>query len=53
MISKIVGGLFILTGLFIVLGFPSIIHFQPERMGRAGVVIGIALIALGLFLMKI
>jgi hypothetical protein len=52
MLNKIVGGGTFLLGLLIVICFPSIIRYQPEGMGRAGIVIGLILIAVGLLLMK-
>jgi hypothetical protein len=33
-------------------GFPSIREYQPEEIARAGVLIGIILIGVGLYLLK-
>ncbi|MDI6798791.1 MAG: hypothetical protein QMD12_02225 [Candidatus Aenigmarchaeota archaeon] len=53
MVTKIIGAGSFLLGLLIVVGFPWIRTYQPESMARAGVLIGILLIVIGIFLMKI
>jgi hypothetical protein len=52
MLSKILGAGSFLLGLLIIIHFPDITRYQPESMGRAGILIGLILIAIGLYLMK-
>ncbi|MEM7821763.1 MAG: hypothetical protein QXX38_03065 [Candidatus Aenigmatarchaeota archaeon] len=52
MLNKIIGACLFSVGLLIVIGFPDITRYQPESMGRAGIILGLVLIILGLFLMK-
>ncbi|MCD6403050.1 MAG: hypothetical protein J7K98_01835 [Candidatus Aenigmarchaeota archaeon] len=52
-ITKIAGALCFVLGLTIVLFGPFAYKHQPKEMTGAIVVIGILLIGLGLFLMKI
>jgi hypothetical protein len=52
MLNQILGAGSFLLGLLIVIGFPSMTRYQPEGMGRAGIIIGLILIVVGLFLMK-
>jgi len=53
MVTKIIGAGSFLLGLLIVIGFPWVSQYQPEKMARGGVLIGILLIVIGIFLMKI
>ena len=50
--NKIAGAGAFLLGLLIVIGFPGMTRYQPEAMGRAGILIGLILIIAGLYLMK-
>jgi len=50
-LKKILGGICLLLGLSIVIFFPSEKEYQPEEMSISGVVIGIALIGIGLYLL--
>jgi hypothetical protein len=50
---KIIGAGCILLGFFLVVLFPDIPEFQSPSMGWAGVFIGIFLIALGIYLLKL
>lgn len=52
MVKQIIGAVSFFVGLLIVIGFPWIKDYQPEEMAKAGIVIGIALIAIGIYLMK-
>lgn len=52
MLSKIVGAGIFLLGLAIIMVFPGISDYQPEKMGKAGILIGLILLILGLYLMK-
>jgi hypothetical protein len=52
MIKKIFGAVSLVLGFLIIVGFPSIREYQPEAMSRAGVLIGIILIGIGLYLLK-
>jgi len=48
--NKLIGiGLFGL-GFLIIVGFPSVDKYQPERMSKAGVIIGLILAGIGLYL---
>jgi len=50
MIKKILGGLLILGGLFLLIGFPWVTKYQPEEMGKTGILIGIILLLIGIYL---
>jgi hypothetical protein len=52
MLNKIAGAGAFLLGLLIVIGFPDMTRYQPEGMGRAGIIIGLILIVAGIYLMK-
>lgn len=52
MIRQLLGAVSFFIGLLIVIGFPFMKDYQPESMGRAGVVLGIALVGIGIYLMK-
>jgi len=52
MLNKILGAGSFLLGLLIVICFPGIPRYQPEEMGRAGIIVGLVLIIAGLYLMK-
>jgi len=54
MINRIVGGFLFVLGLLIVIKFPFA-HptYQPFEMQRAGVIIGIILMIIGLVLLRI
>lgn len=50
--NKIFGILSFVSGILMVIFFPDIVRYQPEKIGATGVFIGFALIALGLYLLK-
>ena len=50
-LKKIAGLALGAAGLFFVLGFPDIVDYQMEGMGRAGVFIGIVLLVIGAWLL--
>lgn len=50
-LKKIAGLALGAAGLFFVLGFPDIVDYQREGMGRAGIFIGIVLLVLGVWLL--
>jgi hypothetical protein len=52
MIRQILGAISFFVGLLIVIGFPFIRDYQPEALGRAGILIGIILIGIGIYLMR-
>ncbi|MEM4461209.1 MAG: hypothetical protein QXI09_02370 [Candidatus Aenigmatarchaeota archaeon] len=52
MLNKILGFGFLLTGLWLIIGFPFLDKYQPEGMVRLTTIIGIFLIGLGIFLLK-
>lgn len=52
MLNKIFGAASFLLGVLILIFFPDIKDYQPDEIGVAGIVIGFALIALGIYLLK-
>jgi hypothetical protein len=52
MLNKILGAGVFLLGLLIIIRFPDITRYQPEGMGKAGIIIGLILTLAGLYLMK-
>jgi hypothetical protein len=50
---KIIGAGCVLLGFFLVVLFPDSPDLQPPNMGWAGVLIGIFLILLGIYLLKV
>jgi hypothetical protein len=52
MIKKIAGAVSLILGFLIIVNFPSIRDYQPEEIARTGVVIGIILVGIGLYLLK-
>jgi len=50
---KIIGGLSVLFGLFLMFGFPVASEYQPEAMGKTAIVIGIFFVILGVYLMTL
>jgi hypothetical protein len=53
MIQKIVGAGMLLLGLALVMGFPYIAEYTPDEMTNAAVIIGLILIVIGIYLIKI
>jgi hypothetical protein len=51
-LGKIAGGITFFFGLLILVFFPYVIHkdFQPEALGNAGVLLGIIMMGIGLYL---
>lgn len=51
--NKVLGGLTFVLGLLIVIGFPFFgvgkAAFQPESRGKAGVIFGLMVMAIGLY----
>jgi len=52
MLRKAIGAVSFFAGLLLIIAFPWIREYQEEKFSRAGVLLGIALVALGLYLMK-
>jgi hypothetical protein len=52
LVGRLVGAGVFGLGLLIVVGFPSVMYrdFQPEGISRAGVIFGIILMGIGLYL---
>lgn len=53
MLTKVLGWGCLACGVGLVIFFPYIPGYQPPSVTNAGVLIGIALIAMGLFLLRI
>jgi len=51
-IKRIFGLSSIVLGIWLIVGFPLLDKYQPEGMARFSTLIGISLIALGIFLLK-
>jgi hypothetical protein len=50
-IGKVVGGIFFVIGLLIVIGFPWLDpRYQPAGMSNAGILLGLGLMGIGLYL---
>jgi len=52
-LGKLVGGLAFIVGLSIILGFPWVSKFQPEKLSNAGILFGFILLAIGLYLILV
>lgn len=55
MVSKIIGGAIFILGLLITVGFPNIggpSGYQPWSFSWAGILIGIVLMGVGLWILK-
>ena len=50
-VFKILGGLSVLFGLFLMFGVPAAEEYQPAGMARASILIGIFFIILGIYLL--
>jgi len=50
---KIAGGLVFSFGLLMVILFPTGRYHQPDRMALGGVLFGLALMALGIYLIRL
>jgi hypothetical protein len=51
-IQRIIGWVSIVMGLLFIISFPSVNKYTPDKFAHAAVIIGIFLIALGIFLVK-
>jgi len=51
-IKKLFGLGSLILGIWLIIGFPFLDKYQPEGMARFSTLIGISLIALGIFLLK-
>ncbi|MCS7105824.1 MAG: hypothetical protein NZ942_00705 [Candidatus Aenigmarchaeota archaeon] len=51
--KQIIGAGCFVFGLLILISFPYIEKYQPEEMTKAGILIGILLMILGIILMKV
>jgi len=49
-LQKIAGIILALVGFFLVTGFPDVTDYQPEGMGKAGILIGLILLIIGIYL---
>ena len=52
MIRKVGGAISFFLGLLLIIGIPDIGHYQSEQTAKAGILVGIILIGLGVYLMK-
>ncbi|MEM5829827.1 MAG: hypothetical protein QW040_03835 [Candidatus Aenigmatarchaeota archaeon] len=52
MLNKILGAICFLGGILMLIFFPDIQDYQPEKMGFTGIVIAFGLIVFGLYLLK-
>lgn len=52
MLEKIAGVISLLLGILIVIFFPDISKYQAEGIAVGGVIVGLGLIALGIYLLK-
>jgi len=53
LLTKIGGGIVFFVGLVIVIGFPWLTEYQPASMGRGGVIFGLILMGIGIWLMTL
>ena len=49
-LQKITGIILALIGFFLVTGFPEVTDYQPDGMGKAGILIGLILLIIGIYL---
>lgn len=52
-LTKIFGLASSIAGILLIISFPSITDYMPEDFARAGIFIGIILLALGIYLLKV
>lgn len=48
--TKIIGGILFVIGLLIVIMFPSMRDYQPDRFAATGILFGMALMGVGILL---
>lgn len=53
LVTKIVGGAVFAVGLLIVILFPSMRDYQPERFALTGILFGVALMGIGIYLVML
>jgi len=51
-VQKIFGWISVVIGALMIISFPAEQKYMPDKFANAGIVIGIFLIALGIFLIK-
>jgi hypothetical protein len=51
LLTKIGGGIVFFIGLMITIGFPWIAEYQPGRMTRFGILFGLIVMGIGVWLM--
>jgi len=49
---KIIGGVSFAIGLLLVVAFPTGRYYQPDRFAMSGVLIGLGLMAIGIYLIS-
>ncbi|MBI4010122.1 MAG: hypothetical protein HY361_02930 [Candidatus Aenigmarchaeota archaeon] len=50
---KIIGGLSVVFGLFLMFGVPAAGEYQPPAMSKTAILIGIFFVILGIYLMTL
>ena len=50
LLTKIAGIVLALVGFFLVTGFPDVTDYQPDGMSKAGILIGLAMLIFGIYL---
>ncbi len=51
MVSKLIGGGIFVLGLLITISFPNIRQYQPVSMSWTGVLVGVVLMGIGLWIL--
>jgi hypothetical protein len=51
-VTKIIGGLLVIGGLLFVIVFPDIAVYQSKAFSKTGIIIGVFLILLGIYLLR-
>jgi len=46
-VGWLVGGLFIILGIFLIFFFPSVIEHQPSNIGFTGIILGLIFLVVG------
>jgi len=49
--TKLLGFIFLISGILMVIFFPSKVNYQPEGMGKAGISVGLILMFAGIYLL--
>jgi len=51
LLKRVAGIVLAAVGVFLITGFPDVADYQPKGMSKAGVLLGLVLIIIGLYLM--